>query len=88
MKQNIDVRQTVTLKKNLFSVSTKKAERLGLSFPDYIRYLIVQDNERELTISEILPIKLEKSLKKAMKDVDLGRVKSIDSVDRFIDEIK
>ncbi len=79
-----DVRQSITLKENLYNTSNKRAGDLGLSYPDYVRYLIVKDNEDQLKSESRLNKDSEEALKKAIEDIKKGRVKKIEDIDEYV----
>lgn len=79
-----DIRQSITLKENLFNTSNQRAENLGLSYPDYVRYLIVKDNEDQLKKDSKLGKDAEEALKKAIEDIKSGKVRKIEDIDDYV----
>jgi predicted DNA-binding protein len=79
-----DIRQSITLKENLFNTLNQRAENLGLSYPDYVRYLIVKDNEDQLKKDSKLGKDAEEALKKAIEDIKSGKVRKIEDIDDYV----
>jgi hypothetical protein len=82
-----EIRQTLTLKENLYQKSLKRAEFIGLSYPEYLRNLIVNDLYRQELPVHTLTEEEEVSLAEAMEDVKHGRVSPIDSVEDFVNSL-
>ncbi len=82
-----EIRQTLTLKENLYKKSLKKAELIGLSYPEYLRHLIANDVYRQELPVHTLSDEEEASLALALDDVKHGRVSPIDNIEDFLNSL-
>ena len=67
------IQKLITFSPQLFESIEKKAKKLGISFPEYIRVLAVNDIK---TIVENLPLvdeETEKHIARSMQDVKQGK---------------
>ena len=85
-----EVRQTITFKENLYQRSLKRAEFVGLSYPEYLRNLVVNDlslNGGYLNGVENLKGEDETSFGEALEDVKKGRVRKIKNIKDYVDSL-
>lgn len=84
------VAKTITLTKDLYEDAEKTANQLGVSFPEYVRYLIIDDKREYLRKIEILDEETEKELGEAMEDYKKGNYAVLTSeaeIDEYFDNL-
>src|SRR3990167_1628516 len=77
-KQNNRIQKLITFSSQLYSLVKEKAERLGLSFPEYLRLLAVSDVKKEVEQIPIVDEETEKRIGQSLKDFEKGRFTTID----------
>jgi hypothetical protein len=81
------IRKTTTYTSVMYKRAKKKADRLGLTFHEYLKHLIASDISGEY-IEQASP-GLEKEIGKALEDVKAGRVYPLDPFDKnSMDKLK
>ena len=74
MKSQKDrVQKLITFSPNLYTLVEKKAERLGVSFPEYIRMLAVSDIKEQVEELPMVDIETEKQIGRSLQDIKKGR---------------
>ena len=67
--QNIRVQKLITFSPQLYANAKEKAERLGLSFAEYLRMLAASDVKKEIEDLYLLEEKTEIKVGQALKDL-------------------
>lgn len=74
MKSQKDrVQKLITFSPNLFTLVERKAEKLGISFTEYIRMLAVSDIKEQVEELPMVDEKTEKLIGKSLQDLKEGR---------------
>lgn len=87
MNNSINVRKQLVISQRLYEIAEEKVSKLGITFPEYIRHLIVSDNK---DLSEELPvvdISTEESIKNAIADYEKGHFDNLTSEEEINDYI-
>ena len=78
MKSQKDrVQKLITFSPNLYTLVEKKAERLGVSFPEYIRILAVSDIKEQVEDLPMVDEETEAQIGKSLKDLKEGRYTTV-----------
>lgn len=77
-KQNTRVQKLITFSPQLYALVKRKAERLGLSFPEYLRLLAASDVKKEVEAIPIVDEETEKRIEQSLKDFEEGKFTTID----------
>jgi|SRR3989338_7369706 len=72
-KQNNRIQKLITFSPQLYSLVKEKAERLGLSFPEYLRLLAASDVKKEVEQIPMVDEETEKRIGQSLKDYKEGR---------------
>lgn len=67
------VRKTIALPHNILNILSRKAEALGVSVVEYIRFLAVREADTELSMPR-LSLETEKNLDEALQDARSGKL--------------
>jgi len=84
MKMQNRVQKLITFSPNLYTLVERKAEKLGVSFPEYIRILAVSDIKEQVEELTMVDIETEKQIGKSLQDIKKGRytvLKSDEDID-------
>jgi len=73
MKMQNRVQKLITFSPNLYTLVEKKAERLGVSFPEYIRILAVSDIKEQVEEVPMVDVETERQIGKSLQDIKKGR---------------
>lgn len=74
MKQQRDrIQKLITFSPHLYTLVGKKAEKLGVSFPEYIRILAVSDIKEQVEELPLVDEKTERQISKSLQDLKKGR---------------
>ena len=86
MKTQKYIQKTITLPKNLLRDVESRASRMGISIPEYFRFLALKDTEILRENSFNLTPEQEKDVNKSIKDFKLGKYQTASSA-KEIEEI-
>lgn len=90
MKMQKDrVQKLITFSPHLYSLAEKKAVKLGVSFPEYIRMLAVFDIKKQ--VEKELPLvdeKTEQLIAESLQDIKKGRYATIRNAKELDDHLK
>lgn len=69
------VQKLITFSPQLYAIVKQKADRLGVSFPEYLRMLAVTDVKKEVEVEKIPMVdeETEKRIGESLKDFKEGR---------------
>lgn len=79
------VQKLITFSPNLFVMIENKAEKLGVSFPEYIRMLAVSDIKKQVEDFPLVNEKTEQLIAKSLQDIKHGRYTRL-GTDKEIDK--
>jgi Holliday junction resolvase len=71
------VQKLITFSPNLYTIVERKAEKIGISFPEYIRMLAVSDIKEEVEELPMVDEETEAQIGKSLKDLKEGRYTDI-----------
>jgi archaellum component FlaC len=78
MKMQKDrIQKLITFSPHLYTLVEKKAEKLGISFPEYIRILAVSDIKEQVEELPMVDEETEKKIAKSLQDIKEGRYTTI-----------
>lgn len=77
MKTQNRVQKLITFSPHLFDLAEKKAERLGISFTEYIRLLAVSDIKEQVEELQMIDEKTEEQIAKSLQDLKRGRYTTV-----------
>ena len=78
MKMQKDrIQKLITFSPHLYTLVEKKAEKLGISFPEYIRILAVSDIKEQVEELPMVDEETEKQIAKSLQDIKEGRYTTI-----------
>ena len=77
MKVQNRVQKLITFSPNLYALLEKKAETLGISFPEYIRLLAVSDIKEQAEGYPLVDEKTERLIAKSLQDIREGRYTTV-----------
>jgi len=90
MKMQNRVQKLITFSPNLYTLVEKKAERLGVSFPEYIRILAVSDIKEQVEELPMVDVETEKQIGKSFQALKEGRytdVRTEEDLDAYLKSI-
>lgn len=64
------IQKLITFSPQLYRLLEKKAQRLGVSFPEYIRGLAVNDIKKTVEQSPLVDEETEKQIAKGLDDIE------------------
>lgn len=67
------IQKLITFSPLLHTLLEKKAEKLGISFPEYIRMLAVSDIKEEVEKPLLVDEETEKQIASSLKDLKTGK---------------
>ena len=71
------VQKLITFSPNLYTLVEGKAEKLGISFPEYIRMLAVSDIKEQVEEIPMVDEETEKQIGKSLQDLKEGKYTEI-----------
>lgn len=71
------IQKLITFSPHLYNLVEKKAEQLGVSFPEYIRMLAVSDIKKQVEELPMVDEETEKQIGKSLQDLKAGRYTTI-----------
>lgn len=77
MKMQSRVQKLITFSPHLYNLVGKKAEKLGVSFPEYIRMLAVFDIRERIEELPMVDEETEKLIGKSLQDIKEGRYTTV-----------
>lgn len=77
MKIQSRIQKLITFSPNLYTLVEKKAEKLGVSFPEYIRMLAVSDIKEQVEEFPLVDERTEQLIAKSLQDIEEGRYTTI-----------
>ena len=69
MKMQNRIQKLITFSPHLYSLTEKKAQKLGISFPEYIRMLAVSDIKEQIEELPMVDEETEKQIAKSLQDI-------------------
>lgn len=81
------IQKLITFSPNLFALVEKKAARLGISFPEYIRMLAVSDIKKQVEELPMVDEKTEEQIGKslqALKEEKYTEVRTEKELDAYL----
>lgn len=75
--QSKSIQKLITFSPELYSLVMSKSKRIGVSFAEYIRVLLVNDIKEEVEAIEMVDEKTEKAIGQSLKDFKEGRYTTI-----------
>jgi len=74
MKMQRDrIQKLITFSPHLYALVGRKAEKLGVSFPEYIRILAVSDIKEQVEQLPMVDEETERQIAKSLQDLKKGR---------------
>lgn len=73
------IQKLITFSPHLYTLVEEKAEKLGVSFPDYIRILAVSDIKEQVEQLPMVDEETEKQIGKSLQDLKEGRYTTVRS---------
>jgi hypothetical protein len=67
------VKKNMTFPKKLVEILEKKAKKVGFSFPEYVRYVLLRSVEPEIEEVEFVDEQTEKDIGQALKEYAEGK---------------
>ena len=67
------IQKLITFSPQLYYLTNIKAEKLGLSFPDYLRYLLAETLEKESAYIPLVDEETEKRIGKSLEALEKGK---------------
>ena len=67
------IQKLITFSPELYQLTLTRAKRFGLSFPEYIRILTVNDIKKETENIPFVDAETEKGIGKSLEDLKKGR---------------
>ena len=78
MKMQKDrIQKLITFSPNLYTLAERKAQKLGISFPEYIRMLAVFDIKEKVEELPMVDEETEKQIAKSLHDIKKGRYTTV-----------
>ena len=71
------IQKLITFSPQLYALVGKKAEKLGVSFPEYIRMLAVSDIKEQVEELPMVDEETEKQINKSLQDLKKGKYTEI-----------
>lgn len=71
------IQKLITFSPNLYVLVEEKAEKLGVSFPEYIRMLAVSDIKEQVEQLPMVDEATEKQIAKSLRDIKEGKYTTI-----------
>lgn len=71
------IQKLITFSPHLHNLVEKKAEKLGVSFPEYIRMLAVSDIKKQVEELPMVDEETEKQIGKSLQDLKSGKFTTI-----------
>lgn len=71
------IQKLITFSPHLYDLVEKKAEKLGVSFPEYMRMLAVFDIKKQVEELPMVDEETEKQIGKSLQDLQEGRYTTI-----------
>jgi len=84
------VQKLITFSPNLYTLVERKAEKLGVSFPEYIRILAVSDIKEQVEELPMVDEETEKQIGRSLQDIKKGRytvLKSDEDIERHFNNL-
>lgn len=88
--QSKSIQKLITFSPELYSLVVTKAKRIGVSFPEYIRVLLVNDIKEEVEAIEMVDEETEKAIGQSLKDFKEGRYTTLRSkkdIENYFNEL-
>jgi len=79
------IQKLITFSPKLYELLEKKAQKIGVSFPEYIRGLAVNDIKKSIEYIPFITQEEEEGIRKSLQDIDKGRFVVLEK-DKDIDE--
>ena len=83
MKLQNRIQKLITFSSHLYSLTEKKAEKLGISFPEYIRMLAVSDIKKQAEEAPLVDEETEKQIAKSLQARKDGKYTDIRTEDEL-----
>ena len=83
MKLQNRIQKLITFSSHLYSLTEKKAEKLGISFPEYIRMLAVSDIKKQAEEVPLVDEETEKQIAKSLQARKDGKYTDIRTEDEL-----
>ena len=83
MKLQNRIQKLITFSPHLYSLTEKKAEGLGISFPEYIRMLAVSDIKKQAEEAPLVDEETEKQIAKSLQARKDGKYTDIRTEDEL-----
>lgn len=77
--QKYSVQKLITFSPQLYDLVEKKAKKLGLTFPEYIRLLAVNDIKNMVEDNPFVDTKTEKHIAHSIKNINSGKYTILNS---------
>lgn len=90
MKMQNRVQKLITFSPNLYTLVERKAEKLGISFTEYIRMLAVYDIKEQVEEIPMVDEKTEKMIGKSLQALKEGKytdVRTEEELDAYLKSI-
>ena len=71
------IQKLITFSPHLHNLVEKKAEKFGISFPEYIRMLAVSDIKKQVEELPMVDEETEKQIGQSLQDLKAGRYTTI-----------
>ncbi len=84
------IQKLITFSPQLFALIEQKVSKLGVSFPEYIRGLAVNDVKKSVEAIDFLTTEEEEGIKRSLADIKAHRytiVKSDDDIEKHFKSI-
>lgn len=79
------VQKLITFSPQLYDLIERKAQKIGISFPEYIRGLAVNDIKKSVEAIDFLTMEEEEGVRRSLADIKEGRytiVKSDEDIEK------
>lgn len=84
------IQKLITFSPHLHDLVEKKAEKLGVTFPEYIRMLAVSDIKKQVEALPMVDEATEKQIGKSLQDLQEGRytvLRTDKDIDKHFDSL-
>ena len=82
------IQKLITFSPHLYELVEKKAEKLGVSFPEYIRILAVSDIKKQVEELPMVDEETEKLIAQGLQDLKEGRYTDIKTEEELNNYLK
>jgi hypothetical protein len=85
------VTHKVTFPNQMYTLLTQRTKQLGISVPEYLRFLVITDTKPFIDSIPMVDIETEKAIGKALTDYKAGRydvIKNENDLKKYMDQFR